>query len=189
MEEADLIAKAQQGSTEAFSRLVLLHQSRVRAFVSRFVREDDVADDLAQEVFIIAFRSLKDWRPEGAFAAWLFVIARNRTLEYLRTERRRRSRETSVFRAAQSQWMEERLDGMSGREGTEEKRMAALSECLKSLPPHNASLVREVYFQRRSPGEVARVLGRTQGVMRITLLRIRQSLRRCMEGRLALAER
>ncbi|RPH39114.1 MAG: RNA polymerase sigma factor, partial [Planctomycetota bacterium] len=55
MEEADLIAKAQRGSTEAFSGLVLLHQSRVRAFVSRFVREDDVADDLAQEVFIIAF--------------------------------------------------------------------------------------------------------------------------------------
>jgi RNA polymerase sigma-70 factor, ECF subfamily len=189
MEEADLIAQAQKGSTEAFSRLVLIHQSRVRAFVSRFVREDDVADDLAQEVFLIAFRTLKEWRPEGALASWLFVIARNRTLEHLRAERRRRSNETSAFRAALSQWAEERLDGLSGREETEEKRMAALSECLQSLPPHNASLVREVYFERRSPSDVARVLGRTQGVMRITLLRIRQSLRRCMEGRLALSER
>ena len=189
MEEADLIAQAQKGSTEAFSRLVALHQSRVRAFVSRFVREDDVADDLAQEVFINAFRSLKDWRPEGAFASWLFVIARNRTLEHLRAERRRRSHETSAFRAAVSQWAEERLDRMSGREESETKRMEALSECLRSLPPQNASLVREVYFQRRSPGEVARVLGRTQGVLRVTLLRIRQSLRRCMEGRLALSDR
>lgn len=189
MEEAVLIAQAQKGSTEAFSRLVLLHQSRVRAFVSRFVREDDVADDLAQEVFITAFRSLKDWRPEGAFAAWLFVIARNRTLEHLRAERRRRSHETSAFRSALSQWAEDRLDGLAGREESEEKRMAALSECLRSLPPQNASLVREVYFERRSPGEMARVLGRTQGVMRTTLLRIRQSLRRCMEGRLALSER
>jgi RNA polymerase sigma-70 factor (ECF subfamily) len=189
MEEATLILEAQDGSTEAFSRLVLLHQSRVRAFVSRFVREDDVADDLAQEVFIIAFRSLKDWRADGAFAAWLFVIARNRTLEYLRAERRRRSRETSAFRAALSQWSEERLAGISGREESEEQRMVALSECLQSLPPHNASIVREVYFERRSPSDVARVQGRTQGVMRVTLLRIRQSLRRCMEGRLALSER
>ena len=62
MEEAALILSAQEGSTEAFSRLVVLHQARVRAFVSRFVREDDVADDLAQEVFISAFRSMKDWR-------------------------------------------------------------------------------------------------------------------------------
>jgi len=188
MEEAELILEAQEGSTEAFSRLVVLHQSRVRAFVSRFVREDDVADDLAQEVFILAFRSMKEWRADGAFAAWLFVIARNRTLEYLRAERRRRSRETSALRTTMSQWAEERLDGLSGREDLEERRLAALQECLRSLPTRNASLVREVYFERRRPGEVARLLGRTQGVLRVTLLRIRQSLRRCMEGRLAPSE-
>ena len=189
MEEADLIARAREGSTEAFTRLVQLHQARVRAFVSRFVRDDDVADDLAQEVFIRAFRGLKDWRPEGAFASWLFVIARNRTLEHLRAERRRRARESSAFRVALSRWDQERLDAMESREGPAEQRMEALSECLRSLPSHSASLVREVYFESRGPAEVARGLGRTQGVMRMTLLRIRQALRRCMEGRLALSER
>jgi len=189
MEEADLIDRARQGSTEAFTRLVQLHQARVRAFVSRFVREDDVADDLAQEVFISAFRALKDWRPEGAFSSWLFVLARNRALEHLRSERRRRAREASAFRLAVSRWDQERLEAMEGREESEGKRMEALSECLRSLPSHSASLVREVYFERRGPAEVARVLGRTQGVMRMTLLRIRQALRRCLEGRLALSER
>ena len=189
MEEADLIDRAREGSTEAFTRLVQLHQARVRAFVSRFVREDDVADDLAQEVFLRAFRALKDWRPEGAFASWLFVLARNRALEHLRSERRRRARESSAYRLALSRWDQERLDAMEGREESEGRRMEALSECLRSLPSHSASLVREVYFERRGPAEVARDLGRGQGVLRVTLLRIRQALRRCLEGRLALSER
>ena len=76
--EAELISRAQQqGDVAAFAQLVRLHQSRLRSFLVRLVKNYDLADDLAQEVFIIAFRKVKSYSGKGRFAAWLFRIGLN----------------------------------------------------------------------------------------------------------------
>jgi RNA polymerase sigma factor (sigma-70 family) len=89
--EARWVEEARGGSAEAFSELVRVHHAPVRAYLARYVRDRETADDLAQETFLSAFRSLPTWRGDAPLRMWLLGIARNRALTHLRDEERRRS--------------------------------------------------------------------------------------------------
>ena len=76
MNESDLIARAAGGDTAAFGVLVRQNQSPLRGFLRRLTRADQaLADDLAQETFLEAWRKLSQYRGEGSFAGWLTRIA------------------------------------------------------------------------------------------------------------------
>jgi RNA polymerase sigma-70 factor, ECF subfamily len=87
--DAALVARAQQGETVAFEVLVVKYQRRVAATIRRVVREDRIAEELTQEVFLSVFVTLPSFRPDGDFAAWLFTIARNAARSYLRSAQNR----------------------------------------------------------------------------------------------------
>ena len=88
-DEEDLwIERARRGDVESFSRVVLLRQGYVRAFLGRFTGHPDVVDDLAQETFLRAWRKLETFRAEGRFSTWLFGIAVNEFRARLRRDRR-----------------------------------------------------------------------------------------------------
>src|SRR5437899_348867 len=92
-ETSKLVADVRSGSKEAFSHLVRLHQAKVRCYLGRFVRGADAVDDLAQETFIAAYRSIAAYRQDSSVAHWLLGIARNLALKHLRDDQRRRSHE------------------------------------------------------------------------------------------------
>src|SRR5580704_12890781 len=102
--EDALIARSRQGSIDAFSDLVLLHQARVRSYIGRYVGARDAVDDLAQEAFLAAFRTLSAYRDEHGFALWLLGIARHRALHFLRAERHRRARDGDAWEAQIAEW-------------------------------------------------------------------------------------
>ena len=87
--DAALVARAQQGELVAFEVLVVKYQRRVAATIRRLVREDRIAEELTQEVFLSVFVALPSFRPDGVFAAWLFTIARNAARSYLRSAQNR----------------------------------------------------------------------------------------------------
>ena len=182
-DETKLIEEASLGSVEAFSALVELHQGRVRAYIGRYLRNSDIVDDLAQEVFISAFRTLKTFKGDSPLSIWLIGIAKNRALTYLRDESRRRTRESGRFEAQMAGW---RLDQAQGGpdESTCERELSALESCIENLPQNSAQLIREHYFDSRSSVEIAGALGKKESTIRMTLLRIRQGLRDCIENRL-----
>jgi RNA polymerase sigma-70 factor (ECF subfamily) len=88
--DADLIARVlQAGDPNAFGELVHRYQSPVRAFLRKLTRGDAaLADDLAQETFLRAWRKLETFRAEGRFSTWLFGIAVNEFRARLRRDRR-----------------------------------------------------------------------------------------------------
>jgi len=97
-DEATLIGAARAGSREAFTNLLRIHQSRIRSYLGRFVRDRDVVDDLAQETFLSTYQSLSTYREEVPFRMWMLGIARHRVLRYLRELQRRRAHESALFR-------------------------------------------------------------------------------------------
>src|SRR5438105_12403974 len=99
-ESAKLIAEVRTGSKDAFSQFVRAHQSKVRCYLGRFLRDADVVDDLAQETFIAAYRSLSTYRQQSSVGLWLLGIARNLALKHLRDEQRRRAQEADSLEAA-----------------------------------------------------------------------------------------
>ncbi len=82
--DAELVASALRGSEEAFRELVVRFERPVYALIVRMVRDPETAEDLAQEVFVKAFRRLSSYDPRRKFASWLFKVAHNATIDHLR---------------------------------------------------------------------------------------------------------
>ncbi len=79
-EEIDLIRKAKEGDTVAFTAMIRRYQNLVYATALRILKDTALAEDAAQEAFVAAFRSLPDLRAEGSFPPWLRKITRNLAL-------------------------------------------------------------------------------------------------------------
>jgi RNA polymerase sigma-70 factor (ECF subfamily) len=184
-DDGPLIAESGRGSREAFTALVRRHQGAVRRYLASYVDERSVADDLAQEVFVSALRSLETYQASGGFRAWLIGIARHRALEHLRREGRRATRERDEMAATLLRKRLELVESDGERLVDRIREMSALDGCLERLPPRSAAIVADHYFRGRRLVDLARDTGRTEEAVRTELLRIRRALRKCVEGRLA----
>ena len=102
----------------------------------------------------------------------------------LRDESRRRAHETEILRTSLSRWLGERAEGSAAEPAAHERTLAALEECLQSLPAHSASLIQDYYFRGRAATDLARSSGKKESALWMTLLRIREILRRCIRQRL-----
>jgi RNA polymerase sigma-70 factor (ECF subfamily) len=84
VDDAALVASALRGSQAGWRELVVRFERPVYTLILRMVRDPAVAEDLAQEVFVKAFRHLATYDPERKLASWLFKIAHNTTIDHLR---------------------------------------------------------------------------------------------------------
>ncbi len=85
--ERALVAKAKNNDYGAYEELYQMHVGRVFALCVRLCNDRDMAEDLAQEAFILAWRKLSTFRGDSAFGSWLYRIATNTTLSYLRKQK------------------------------------------------------------------------------------------------------
>lgn len=145
----------------------------IRAYIARMgVLRADV-DDIAQEVFIDYFKSLKRKPAQTEDIAWLKGIARNKCLSYFRKNKRN---------PASTPLDENVLHLSLATNDSDEKEFlrAALSACLDQLTPRARRLVTAKYMERKSGEELARTEGVKAGAARIALLRAREALRECI---------
>ena len=84
MDEAALVRAARDGDRESFMQLVRVHQAGVRAFVHGLLGDRTLAEDVAQEALLRAWRGLGGFRGDAAFSTWLYTIARRVALEEVR---------------------------------------------------------------------------------------------------------
>ena len=182
--EKSLLERAIQGDVEAFSELVRTHYPAIRVYLGSHVHDHGALDDLAQDVFLRAFRGLPTLRHSVAFRGWLIGIARNRALEYLRELVRRnamgRDRFQEMLAEAQVTFLEVEDQDEDGQGGIE---LAALRQCLSTLPLASARLVEEHYLKGRSIASLAVETRRSAGSLRMALLRLREALRECIRRR------
>ncbi|WP_018150295.1 RNA polymerase sigma factor RpoE [Leeia oryzae] len=87
--DQQLVERVQKGDKRAFDLLVGKYQRKLSRLLSRFVRDPDEIDDVAQEAFIKAYRALPSFRGESAFYTWLYRIAINTAKNYLMSSGRR----------------------------------------------------------------------------------------------------
>jgi len=180
-----LLEASRKGSTQAFAVIVRQYQSRVRAYLSRYVRDRDAVEDLAQDTFLLAYRSLSSYRGESSLGVWLIGIARNVALMHVRDQARRRARETEVLQEALGRWLTDALEKDGSRLTDRDQTLRALELCLQELPEHSSSLVENYYFKGRTAVEMAREQGKKESAIGMMLLRIREILGRCIRTRMA----
>ena len=103
MDDKHIVAQARRGELSAFEELVTRYEKRVYAIALRSSGSPEDAADITQEVFLRAWRSMKDFRGDSGFATWLFRITMNQCVDYARhkqSQRRSRSCRARMTRNA-----------------------------------------------------------------------------------------
>ncbi len=175
----DALRKAQAGDPDAYGPVVAAFQARLRAFIAGYVPRAAWVDDLAQQSFVSAYRSLKSFRVGTDFYAWLRQIAYNHLRAELERTNRRRRLETDYLEAE----FRRRLE----RSAAEDDRLDALRDCVSLLPETSMEIVQRHYRDGAPLAEIAGDLGRPAGSLKVTLFKIRVRLKECIERKRAAA--
>jgi len=164
--------------------LVRIHQSALYRYLRYLGADRALAEDLAQETFLAAFRSRRPAPAdeEGRAAAWLRGIARHLFLNHCRRRRRAaRVRSAESLDRAEAVW-----DRRFLRQGDGFDYVEALRRCLERLPDGERRAVHLEYADRRARAEIAALLHMTENGVKSLMRRIRARLAECVHRRLRL---
>jgi RNA polymerase sigma-70 factor, ECF subfamily len=178
-EGARLAAAALAGSPDAFRALVERHQDQVYRLALRMVRDPGLAEDLAQETFLKAYRALATYDPHWKLGSWLLKIAHNATIDHLRRQRLdTRPLETGADDDAPS--LLDRLadEGDPGPEALARGRGLArdLRAAIDALEPAYRELVLLRFQEGLAYQDIAEVTGLPLGTVKVRLHRGRKRL-------------
>jgi RNA polymerase sigma factor (sigma-70 family) len=179
LETEQLIGLVKQGDRQAFAALIARYQPAIRGFAALWSPSRDEADDIAQEVFVEAFRSVKNYDTSRDLKTWLLGITRNLTRQAWRRVSRGSDVEhwQEVLEAQASLVFEERFE-------TRDSRREALNECLKALPEHTHAVFTGYFIHEATSAEIAQRMQTKEGTVRALICRTRKSLRQCIERRM-----
>jgi RNA polymerase sigma-70 factor (ECF subfamily) len=171
-----LVEEARQGSTEAFSELARRHQQRIFCLIYGMTRNRSDTDDLCQEVFMTAFRSISGFNQKSSFYTWVYRIAVNTSLNFLK--KRGRKKERAGFHE-NLPYADEKAAASWSPEGssTRNELQGLLEEAVDSLPPLYRVSFLLVADQGLSHAEAARALGCSANTVSWRMHKARKMLR------------
>lgn len=184
--DADVARLAQHGREEAFRELVRRYERPVFSLVFRLVRDSATAEDLAQDTFIKVLNHIDKYRSEFKFSSWLFKIANNVAIDYLR----RRQLHTISLDGAPDAATTAEIDatsfdaadqGESALEILEAKELGSTIErAIGALRPDYRACIMLRHVEGRSYEEIAATLDLPLGTVKTYIHRARQELREAL---------
>ncbi len=185
--DADVAALAKQGREAAFRELVRRYERPVFSLIFRMVRDRETAEDLAQETFIKVLNHIDRYRPEFKLSSWLFKIANNVTIDYLRKRQldmvsmdgsphagTATEVEATSFDIEARQ--ESALDEIEARE-----LGSAIERAIATLRPEYRSCIMLRHVEGRSYEEIAAILDLPLGTVKTYIHRARHELREALQ--------
>ncbi len=168
-QDAELVARCRAGDVEAFETIYRQHAPRIYALTSRMAGSADEGEDLLQEVFLQAYRKLGSFKGESALGTWLYRLALNHCLDFVRSRAAKMEKVTDTLDAETSIEPVARRDAPIAR--------IDLERALDQLPPG----CREAFVLHDIEGfdhkEVARMLGIAEGTSKSQVFKARMKLR------------
>jgi RNA polymerase sigma-70 factor, ECF subfamily len=182
LEEARLLSALRAGEDSAYEELVHQHAGRLLAVARRFLRNPEDAQDVVQEAFISAFRSLDRFEGTARLSTWLHRIVVNAALMKLRS--RRRAPEESIedllpkFLEDGHQAQASQEWGVTGEEALHQAQIQQkVRQCIDQLPESYRLVLILRDIEEVDTEEAARIMGITANAVKIRLHRARQALR------------
>jgi RNA polymerase sigma-70 factor (ECF subfamily) len=180
-----LVKQAKQGDVDAFTELVRRFQERIYHTILSLTRNQQDANDLAQETFMHAYRSLRNFKQRSTFYTWIYRIAVNLTLNFLKRRKRDEKREVHV--EDYSIDVKSAASSLSPERSSMKKELSEkLKEAIDSLPLTYRTSFVLVVFQGMTHSQAAKVLRCSENTvswrMHKARLMLQQKLRPYLEG-------
>lgn len=166
--------------TDPFDDLVREHQGGLRAFIRGLGAQDAWVDDLAQEVFLVAYRRQSAFVAGADAGRWLRGIARHLVLN----ERRKEARRSRLLRDSLADVLLDETEKDEIARLDAPRVLRAMQECVSTLPSHSQELLRRRYAEDQNATVLGRALGLGAAAVRQALVRSRAAVKACVEGKL-----
>lgn len=173
-----LVTEALSGSQAAYNQLVDKYQGALSRHVGRMIRKQSEVDDLVQECFIKAFSALQSYSSDYAFSTWLYKIATNHTIDYLRKKKLKTMSIDNPIKTRDGE-VEYELPDTSYRPDRhiqEDQRRELIQEAIDDLPPKYYKVIVMRHQQEKSYDEIARELDLPLGTVKAHIFRARALL-------------
>ena len=191
-----LVERAQEGDEQAFTQLLATYRDSIYFMVLKMVRNKVDAEDLTIEAFGKAFRNIEQYSPEYAFSTWLFRIASNNCIDFLRRKKTRQLNTVSTSASDDESSISEvfakeatlalKYDAPDPEESIIlEQKHAMLRDVVANLKPRYRELVEMRYFDELSYEEIAEKLQLPLGTVKAQLFRSRELLYEVLKDRTA----
>jgi RNA polymerase sigma-70 factor (ECF subfamily) len=178
--DQQLVERAQRGDKRAFDLLVVKYQRKLARLLSQFIRDAAEVEDVTQETFIKAYRSLSSFRGDSAFYTWLYRIGINAAKNFLVAQKRRASTTTNEFDIEVAENFEE---GSQLRElNTPENELMSkqiaqtVHQALQALPEELRSAITLREIEGLSYEEIASIMSCPTGTVRSRIFRAREAI-------------
>ncbi|HRN93248.1 MAG: sigma-70 family RNA polymerase sigma factor [Chitinophagales bacterium] len=179
-EDMELVVLAQQGNQQSFAKLMERYRDSIYFMVLKMVHNRDDAEDLTQEAFSKAFNSLSNYSAEYAFSTWLFKIATNNCIDFIRKKRlQTTSLDSSTITNEEGESPTIAVaDYNPNPEQSiiKEQRAARIREVIEKLSPKYKQLIEMRYFDELSYEEIAAQLDLPLGTVKAQLFRAKDLL-------------
>jgi RNA polymerase sigma factor (sigma-70 family) len=184
LQDYDLVQKAIKGDEKAFARLLSRYKDTIYFMLLKMLNNRSDAEDLTLEAFGKAFKNLHQYSPTYAFSTWLFKIASNNCIDFLRKKKgviislENDSEQIEISETARLKSKdfnpEERL--------IRKQKAILLRNVVRRLKPHYQTLVELRYFRELSYEEISKELNLPLGTVKAQLFRARQMLFKLIES-------
>ena len=165
-----LLVRAAEGDRHAFGEFYALHLNEIYRYILFRVYDHDEAEDLTAKVFLEAWESLASREPNvNNIRAWIYRIARNKVIDYLRTRKRLEPIEDNPDKKLQSTWLESEMDQLFISQ--------KLAEGVRQLSPDYQEIIILRFINRMSHAEVAEIMNITASHVRVLQYRALRQMR------------
>ena len=176
--DEEIISRILKGEQPAFTILVEKYQNYVFTLVLRFTENREDAEEIAQDVFVKAYRSLADFRGESKFSTWLFTITRTTCLSFLR---KKKLDTLSLDNERTGLQVENRESGFNANLVEQKSRHTMLSQAISMLSVDDAQVLNLFYKAEQTLDEIGKIMRLDPNTIKVKLHRARQRLREKME--------
>jgi RNA polymerase sigma factor (sigma-70 family) len=182
LSDNEIIGKVLSGNQQAYAGLVERYQNYVFTLTMRFTKNREDAEEVSQDIFIKAYRSLADFRGASKFSTWLYTIVNTTCITFLR----KKKLETysldheKVFEVADS-----KDSGFRANLVEQKSRTNMVNEAIALLGPDDAEIITLFYKAEQSLDEIGKILGLDPKTAKVRLHRARQRLKEKMETHFA----
>ena len=168
------IQSIQSGDARGYQSLLKRHRARVFTVAKRVVGDHQLAEEVAQDAFVKAFKSLGEFRGDARFSTWLYRITCTTAISCLRKEKKHRGHADMDDLTDVGDYSAAFPDGYKTVAMSEQKTM--IQSALARLKPEQSLALTLFYLQERSLAEIADVTGEEMNTVKVRVFRARQHL-------------
>jgi RNA polymerase sigma factor (sigma-70 family) len=185
-EDLRLINLALDGDQSSYVRLMKKYKSTINHVLFRVVQDPDEVEDITQEVFINAFKSLKSFKKEYSFFSWIYKIALNKGIDYLRKKKIQTFSLDKPIESDESDYRYEVPDSTyePDKSMIAKERATFIQQAIDKLPAKYRQVIIMRHQEEKDYGEIAKELKLPIGTVKVHIFRARELLNKYLRNKI-----